>query len=167
MKQLSEYHSFCDIKTILFDFDGVMTNNMVILNLDGSESVQCSRYDGFGISRVVNLGLYVAVLTSERVPLAKKRCEKLHIPCFDGLNDKLEFATKLLSEQGLNLNDSCFIGNDINDLSLLESVSFPIVTCDSHPSVHKNHFYVTSVPGGFGCVREVCDLIADSHLSFL
>ena len=162
MFKLQEFPHKDSIKLVLFDFDGVFTDNSVWIAENGSEIVRCSRYDGFGLSALLKSGLNLAVLTSETKPLAKHRCEKLRITCYDSLDCKVAKANLLLSDLELSLSETCFFGNDINDLDLLLSVGFPVITPDSHPSLKNFPFYVSTLNGGFGCVRELCDFLV-SH----
>ena len=154
-----------DIKAVLFDFDGVFTDNSVWVDENGCEYVKCSRYDGFGISALHSAGIFTCVLTTETKPLASLRCQKLRLQCFDSLNNKLAFASQILEQHSIDFSNTVFVGNDINDLELLSRVGLPIVTPDSHLSVHSDDFYVTSCHGGHGCVREVADFILQSCVS--
>ena len=91
--------NFCfasEIKAVLFDFDGVFTDNSVLIDENGSELVKCSRYDGFGLSALKSVGIFTCVLTTETKPLARLRCNKLNLNCYDSLDDKLSFAIELL-----------------------------------------------------------------------
>ena len=65
------------IKAVFLDFDGIFTDNSVLINEHGHEYVKCSRYDGFGISALLNKNFIVEVISTEKVPLAIKRCDKL------------------------------------------------------------------------------------------
>ena len=157
MKQLESFNKYDAIKIIFLDFDGVFTDNKVFVDEQGREMVCCSRYDGFGIDYLKSLGIIVAVLTTETKPIASLRCEKLKINCFDSLQNKLDFAAEFVRDHSASLSECAFMGNDMNDLELLKRVLLPIVTIDCHPSVHDSSFYVTILPGGSGCIRELAD----------
>ena len=157
MKLLRSFGYPQDIKILFMDFDGVFTDNKVLVDEMGVEYVTCSRYDGFGISYLQSINMHLAVLTTEQKQLASLRCKKLKLACFDSLLDKLDFASAYLKELEIPFENSAFIGNDVNDWSLLQAVRFPIVTPDSHPSVQNRSFYTTSKPGGQGCIRELAD----------
>jgi len=159
MKQLCSFPHKNSIRLVFLDFDGVFTDNKVHLDESGQEYVTCCRYDGFGLSSLIKKDILPIVLTTETKPLARYRCSKLKIMCHDCVEDKYSLALQLLKSMQLSLNQAAFLGNDINDLKLLESVAFPIVTPDSNISVQKDRFYVTSYSGGNGCVREVCDYL--------
>ncbi len=157
MKDLSSFSDFRLIRIIFLDFDGVFTDNSVFVDESGSEYVRCSRYDGFGLHALACLGIKVVVLTTETKPLASVRCAKLNIECHDSLSDKLEFARLYVESSSLTLGDVAFMGNDINDLSLLRNVRLPVVTADCHSSVLHPSFFQTKSLGGHGCIRELAD----------
>ncbi|MDB4623033.1 3-deoxy-D-manno-octulosonate 8-phosphate phosphatase [bacterium] len=163
MKKLSSFNSFFKIKVLFLDFDGVFTDNNVLVDENGFEYVSCSRYDGFGLSALKNVGVNPIVLTTETKPLARVRCKKLNIECYDALTDKYMFAQNYLKDNDYSFDEVCFLGNDINDLPLLNHTFLPVVTPDSHASVQYDHFYVTCKYGGKGCVRELADLIVNQH----
>ena len=86
--------------------------------------------------------------------------EKLGIPCFNKIKNKLMFASSLLSDNHISLDQCAFVGNDINDVPLLENVLLPICPPNSHISLLTNqNFFVTRLEGGSGCVREVSDFL--------
>ena len=148
------------IKAIFFDFDGVFTDNNVYITEQGFEIARSSRYDGYGLSYLRSKSILVTVISSEVVPIASLRCKKLGINCFQPVQDKLAFATKYLSENDLSLDQLCFMGNDINDLSLLNACALPVIPSDAHRSLLDHHFYVTKASGGCGCIRELADHFA-------
>ncbi|MEW6405919.1 MAG: HAD hydrolase family protein [Chloroflexota bacterium] len=149
------------LRLVAFDFDGVFTDNAVYVAEDGTEMVRCSRGDGFGLRKLERLGIHVIVLSTEEDPVVGIRCRKLKIPCVQGLQDKLAELEKLISEKGINLEQTAFVGNDINDLPCLRAVGLPIIVADAHPDVVDATFWQTKRRGGDGAVREICDEIAN------
>ena len=160
MNDLNSFPDFDSIKIIFSDFDGIFTDNKVLIDEIGNEYVTCSRYDGIGLKKLAELNILFYVLTSETKPLAIQRSKKLGIVCFAGLKDKVLKAKELLSSHHLSFSDACFIGNDINDEELLKLVRLPIVTPDAHPSVINPCRFTTHANGGNGCIRELCDIIS-------
>lgn len=143
------------IKLVVFDFDGVFTDNSVYVNEDGKESVRCFRGDGIGLKNLSKLGIGALVLSSEVNPVVSKRCEKLGMRCIQGVKDKLADLHRLR----IPLEEIAFVGNDVNDLSCLKAVGLPIVVHDAHPDVLDHAKYITRANGGHGAVREVCDML--------
>lgn len=144
---------------IVFDFDGVFTDNRVLVFQDGSEAVFCSRSDGFGLEAARKLGIHLLVLSKEKNPVVTTRCRKLNIPCIQGCDNKAEVLGQEVNKLGISLRDVAYMGNDINDLECLKIVGFPVCVLDSHPDVMSASLYVTQTKGGYGAVREFCDYI--------
>jgi|TARA_B100001964_G_C14252592_1_gene610661 YrbI family 3-deoxy-D-manno-octulosonate 8-phosphate phosphatase len=147
------------IKLIVFDFDGVFTDNSVHLTEDGKEFVSCWRGDGIGLSKVKRLTIPMYVVSTEENPVVGQRCQKLKIKYIQGCNDKLKELVKLVDIYKCTLDDVLYMGNDINDLDCLNSVGLPVVVADAHPDVIPLAKYITVAYGGKGAVREICDLI--------
>ena len=147
-----------NIRLVAFDFDGVFTDNSVFVFEDGREAVRCMRSDGMGLGRLKALGLTVVIVSTETNPVVQARARKLVLKCIQGCDDKLAILNQLASEANISLDQVAFVGNDVNDLSCLSSVGLPIVVKDAHASVVPYAAYQTNIPGGYGAVREVCDL---------
>ena len=147
------------VRLVAFDFDGVFTDNRVYVFEDGREAVACSRSDGPGLRKLDRLGIHYVVISTETNPVVSQRCRKLDIRCFQGVEDKLSVLTHVAAELSVPLSRTAFVGNDVNDLDCLKAVALPIVVNDSHPDVLPHALYRTSTPGGYGAVREVCDLL--------
>lgn len=158
---LREPHAgpFAAVKLVVFDFDGVFTDNTVYVSQDGVETVRCWRGDGIGLARLERAGVRTAILSTETNPVVSVRARKLSVRCVQGCEDKLAAIVTLGAELGVSLAETAFIGNDVNDLACLEAVGLPIVVHDAHHDVVGVAVYRTSAPGGRGAVREVCDLI--------
>ena len=147
------------IQMIVFDFDGVFTDNRVLTMQDGTEAVFCWRGDGLGIAAVKSLGINVLVLSTETNPVVSERCRKLEIPCIQACKDKSEALKREVDKFGMSLEYVAYMGNDINDLGCLRMVGVPVCVADAHPDVIMASSYVTNNRGGYGAVREFCDYI--------
>jgi YrbI family 3-deoxy-D-manno-octulosonate 8-phosphate phosphatase len=143
-----------------FDFDGVFTDNAVYVFEDGREAVRCYRGDGLGLRRLEALGVLPVIVSSETNPVVLARSRKLQVRCIHGCPDKVAAMEALAAEQNLPLDRVGFVGNDINDAAVLARVGLAIVVQDAHPDVLALAHYRTQRPGGYGAVREVCDLFA-------
>jgi 3-deoxy-D-manno-octulosonate 8-phosphate phosphatase (KDO 8-P phosphatase) len=150
------------IGLVVFDFDGVFTDNTVWTDDSGRESVRCWRGDGLGLQRLRALAIPTWVLSTEVNPVVTQRCAKLGIPCRQGLAAKDEALVEVAADEGVALDSVVYVGNDINDAACLRLAGIPIVVADAHPDVLELAHYRTRTPGGFGAVREVCDWIGAS-----
>ncbi len=153
------------IKLVVFDFDGVFTDNMVYVAQDGTESVRCFRGDGLGLSKLEKAGITTVIVSTETNPVVTARSRKLGIRCIQGCTDKSTALQNLAEELGLSLEQVAFVGNDINDVDCLRMAGLPIVVRDAHPDVLPIAAYRTNALGGHGAVREVCDLIEKAILA--
>lgn len=150
------------IRIIFYDFDGVFTDNHVLVDSNGVEYVRCSRLDGFGISRLRSLGLIQFIISTEVNPVVSRRAEKLHLPVHQSVVDKAEVVTRVCGEHGIALEHAAFVGNDINDINAMRTVGIAFTVADAYPSVFEHAAIITARPGGRGAVREICDLIGDA-----
>lgn len=152
-----------DIKLIVFDFDGVFTDNYVYVDQEGNESVRCTRADGIGLSMLRRLGIEMLVISMEKNSVVEKRCTKLKLRCISDCEDKLSMLKKVIAEYGFNKENVCYIGNDLPDLECMKYVGFPVSVKDAHPKIREIAKYVTNAKGGEGAVRELCEFIYDSR----
>lgn len=148
------------IRLVAFDFDGVFTDNSVFVSEEGIESVRCWRGDGLGLRELERLGLSTIIISTEENVVVTTRSRKLKVRCIQGCPDKRATLDEVIQELGYTLEQVAFVGNDINDLPCLEVVGLPIVVEDAHPSVLPHALLRTQTPGGYGAVREVCDLFS-------
>lgn len=147
------------ISALILDFDGVFTDNHVIVFQDGREAVLCDRSDGWGIGQLKKSGLPILVLSTETNPVVQARCEKLEIPCLQGIQYKWETLERWLRERNLDPSQVVYIGNDTNDLQCMAHVGCSVAVADAYPEVTNQADLVLEHPGGNGAVREICDSI--------
>ncbi|MGA1868174.1 MAG: cytidylyltransferase domain-containing protein [bacterium] len=147
------------IAMLVLDFDGIFTNNKVIVCEDGKEAVVCDRGDGWGISQLKKKRIPLLVLSTEKNPVVKVRCEKLGIECIHGVDDKLSVLKTLFTERSIHADDVIYVGNDLNDLQCLQEVGCPVVPRDAHRQVRAAARIILSAYGGNGAIREICELI--------
>ena len=146
-----------------FDFDGVFTDNAVYVSETGQETVRCTRADGIGLERLRSLGVHAVVISTEVNPVVSARCRKLKLPCVQGCEDKVAALGSFLAELQVPMEKASFLGNDVNDAALLRAVGFPAVVADASPEVIPLARFQTLLPGGYGAVREFCDLVWKMH----
>ena len=149
------------LRLVVFDFDGVFTDNRVLVLEDGTEAVMCSRADGLGLDRLRKFGIDLLVLSKEQNPVVTARCNKLRLPCIQGCDEKADRLRQEFNDRGITHNEVAFVGNDINDVECMELVDLPISVADGYPEVKRVAVWVGTVPGGQGAVREVCDWMAN------
>lgn len=150
-------------RAIVWDFDGVHTDDMALIRDDGSEAVVVNRSDGMGVRLLREAGVPMLIISSETNDVVQRRAEKLQIPAISGTLSKLEHLTSWAKSSGIPLDRIVYVGNDINDLGCLNAVGFPIAVKSSPPEVISAALYVTETRGGRGAVREVATLFLNSN----
>jgi YrbI family 3-deoxy-D-manno-octulosonate 8-phosphate phosphatase len=153
------------VRFAVFDFDGVFTDNRVWVNEHGEEALAFSRSDGLGLRRLDEVGVPYLVLTLEQNPIVGARARKLKAECVQGVEDKLSVLRQRAERIGVSLDDTSYVGNDVNDADCLRSVGMPVVPADAWPEVKPLARWVLSRPGGAGCVREFCDGVWEAQRS--
>lgn len=149
-----------NIQIIFFDFDGVFTDDKVIINEQGIESIRCSRSDGIGLRQLEDIGVKTVILSSEVNNVVKIRANKLQIECFNGVKNKKEFLLNYINNI-YDIHNVAFLGNDINDNACLEIVGLPVVVKNANIECKKRAKIVLKRKGGDGAVRELCELIVN------
>jgi YrbI family 3-deoxy-D-manno-octulosonate 8-phosphate phosphatase len=147
------------VALVVFDFDGVMTDDRVWVDQDGRESVAAHRGDGMGIALLRKAGIPAVVLSTEPNPVVAARCKKLQLPLQQDLQDKAEALRKLLAAQLVDPARVVYLGNDINDLPCFPLVGCAVVVADAHPTAKAAADLVMEHNGGHGAVRELIDMI--------
>jgi 3-deoxy-D-manno-octulosonate 8-phosphate phosphatase (KDO 8-P phosphatase) len=151
------------VRFVVFDFDGVFTDNRVLVSEDGREAVLCSRADGLGIEALTRAGLPSMILSTERNSVVKARADKLKLECVHGCSDKWAELQRILADRGIPPSAVAYVGNDVNDRDCLEHVGVPICVADAHPDVKPLAKIVTRSAGGHGAVREICDRLLEER----
>ncbi len=154
-----------DIALLVLDFDGVLTDNMVVVSEDGLESVRCNRSDGWGIARLREAGVEVVIMSTEKNAVVEARARKLSVEAFSAIDDKAAALQRLIEREGINAGGVAFVGNDVNDLPAMAVAGLAIAVADAVPDVRRAAHFVTEQAGGQGAVREVCDLLIAARRS--
>jgi YrbI family 3-deoxy-D-manno-octulosonate 8-phosphate phosphatase len=141
---------------IVYDFDGVMTDNRVFVSETGDESVSVNRSDGLAVSRIRDeLGIKQLILSTEINPVVQRRAEKLGIEAINGAADKAETLVEYMREREIGTDDVLMIGNDINDLGVMRLCGRSCCPQDAEPEVLKAADLVIQRNGGEGVIREL------------
>ena len=144
-------------RLVVFDFDGVLTDNRVHVLEDGREAVACDRSDGHGIAALRRAGIKITVLSTEINPVVSARCQKLGIPYRQGLADKAAALRVLLEDMDLEPGRVVYVGNDVNDRGCMRLAGLAVAVADAHPDAKREAHWILTKPGGRGAVRELCD----------
>ena len=149
-----------NIKLVIFDVDGVMTDGNIIIDENGVQTRNFNIKDGMGVVALQQLGVAVAIITSKKSGAVRKRAQGLNIKHFyEGYKKKTEAYAELIAELQITDEEVCYVGDDLVDLCLLNKVGLPIAVADSVDEALDAAAYVTKRAGGKGAVREVAELI--------
>ena len=158
MKQLK----WNKIKCIVYDFDGVMTDNRVLVSQDGKESVFVNRSDGWAIARFRELGIRQLILSTEENPVVMARAKKLKLEVLQGISDKGEILSEWCSKQSIPLKNVLYIGNDLNDLPAFKVVGFKGSPKDAELEMLEQADWVSEKNGGYGVIRDLYRCIVET-----
>ena len=157
------FKNISELKMIFFDFDGVFTDNRVIVMEDGTEAVICHRGDGMGIEALRKTNLPILVISKEENKVVEARCSKLKIPCLQGVQNKKAVLIQWLNENSINPDNTIYVGNDINDLECLALVGCSVAVNDAVDEVLNIANIILKKSGGHGAIRELCDMIINQN----
>src|SRR3990167_5433217 len=149
-----------DIKLVILDVDGVMTDGRIVIDDNGVESRNFDIKDGMGVVVMMMSGVEVAIITSKKSVAVRHRAEELKIKRFhEGIKKKTEPYEEMLKEMGITDAQVAYVGDDLVDLSMMKRVGFPVAVADAVDEVREAAVYITNARGGYGAVREVAELI--------
>ncbi len=147
------------IETILLDFDGVLTNNRVIINELGKEHVICNRSDGLAIEVLKKKKFNILVISTEKNNVVQMRCKKLGIKCINAVDNKKSYLDELHRKNILDLSKSMYVGNDINDYHAMRNCYFSCCPKDSHKKIKKIANITLTCNGGDGVIMEIVERV--------
>lgn len=149
------------VKLLVLDVDGVLTNGQVFFGHDGKEALKAfDIQDGLGIKLLEQCGIATAIITGRNSKMVLARCDELGIKhVFMGVDNKAIALEELLKRTQLTSNDCAVMGDDWPDLPMMKHAALRVCPAQGHAAVQEYAHFTTSRAGGYGAVREVCDLI--------
>ena len=146
------------IEVFIFDFDGVLTNNLVFVDQDGNELVSCNRSDGLAFDVLRKLKKPSYILSTEQNPVVSTRAKKLKIQVIQGVDNKVQELLSLAKSKGYNLNRVLYVGNDVNDYKAMKLCGYSACPSDSHEKIRSIATFVLQKQGGNGVIRELLEV---------
>jgi 3-deoxy-D-manno-octulosonate 8-phosphate phosphatase (KDO 8-P phosphatase) len=147
-----------NIKIFAFDCDGVLTDNHLYVGKNGEEFLKFTKTDGLYM-KILSKRYYICIITNEKSKNAFYRAKKIGIDCFYNISDKEKKIKEILKKKKLNLSQTAFIGNELNDIEILKIVGLPIAVADADIKVKKLSKILLKTKGGFGVVKEIYKLV--------
>lgn len=146
------------VRLAAFDVDGVFTDGRFYLADDGTESKAFCTLDGYGIRRLLEAGIEVAIISGRPSPAVSRRMQELGVTHVRlACRDKVAAFDELLGKLSIRDEQTIYTGDDVPDLPLLRRAGIAVAVANAHPDVQAECDIVTRWRGGFGAVREVCD----------
>ncbi|MEQ9404481.1 MAG: HAD hydrolase family protein [Cyclobacteriaceae bacterium] len=144
-----------DIRLFVYDFDGVMTDNKVIVDENGKESVSCNRSDGLAIQLIKEMDIAQLIMSTEKNQVVKKRAEKLGLEVLNNVSDKKSCLQEYSKKHSIDIQTVLFIGNDLNDKAVMKACGYSVCPADAAPEIKEIATLVTTCKGGEGVIREL------------
>ena len=148
------------VRLLLLDCDGVLTDGRITPVVGGEELKSFHTRDGHGLVMLHRAGLRSGIISGRRSRLVELRAADLGITYVrQGALNKVETFESLLSEAGVEASHAAYVGDDVVDIPLMRRCALAVAVADATEDTRAAAHYVTRLPGGFGAVREVCELI--------
>ncbi len=154
------------IKLVIFDVDGVLTDGTLFYDNNGEEYKGFNAKDGHGLRMLEKAGIAVAIITGRQSELVNHRASNLNLSpqmIYQGYSDKRLAFKKLLDKTGLSPQQIAYVGDDVIDLPVMIKVGLPIAVQDAHWFVLKHADWVSQQRGGHGAVREICEMLLEAQ----
>lgn len=154
------YLKASQIRLVIFDVDGVLTDGSLFLGDDGQEYKAFHSKDGHGMVMLQKNGVTIGIITGRTSEVVRKRMESLGIKhVYQGQKDKLPAYEKLKQELGLSDEQIAYVGDDVVDLPVMVKVGLSIAVQDAHNLTKEHAHWITPSNGGRGAAREVCEML--------
>ncbi len=151
------------IKLFAMDVDGTLTDGKIYIGNAGEVCKAFHIKDGMGIRMLIDNGIIPAIITGRSSKIVENRAKELGITeLYQGVGDKAAVLAEILEKYHLEVKESAYIGDDINDLKVMASSGFSFAPADAVQEVKKQADFVLSAKGGEGAVREAAEYILDS-----
>ena len=161
MKTRFEPENIRDIRLLVLDVDGVLTDGGVYIDQTGNEMRRFDIKDGLGVKRVARCGIVVVFISASTAEMVRHRArtlgvERVHL----GVDDKLRVLQQVCRKLGVRLSQVAYMGDDLTDLPALSAVGLPCAPANAVREVRAAASFISAAPGGNGAVREICDLLS-------
>jgi 3-deoxy-D-manno-octulosonate 8-phosphate phosphatase (KDO 8-P phosphatase) len=153
-----------DIKLLLLDVDGVLTDGRIIYDSRGRDMKLFDVHDGLGVYALKKAGVKTILVTAKGSRAIRPRARDMQVAeVFENITPKTKVLDKILRKYGLSPNEICFAGDDLVDLCLMKKVGFSVAVFNACPEIKQAASYITIREGGRGAVREIAELILKSQ----
>jgi 3-deoxy-D-manno-octulosonate 8-phosphate phosphatase (KDO 8-P phosphatase) len=149
-----------NITTIIFDYDGVLSDGKILFSDDGQQMRNGNVKDGYAIQLAQKMGLRIVIISGANTPGMQIRCELLKItPAFLGVHDKAEVYEQFKADNKLNDDEILYMGDDMPDYPVMQKVSIAACPADAANDIQSIAHYISHLKGGEGCARDVIEQV--------
>jgi len=153
-----------DIKLVIFDVDGVLTNGGLFFGDSGEEYKMFNSKDGHGMKMLQDSGVHIAIITGRSSNVVTQRMINLGVEhVFQGVEDKNLAYQELKAQLGIEDRNIAYMGDDVIDLPVMNKVGLPMAVADAHSLVIDNAVWTSQFKGGHGAAREACEMIMQAQ----
>lgn len=152
------------IRLVIFDVDGVFTDDRIYINDRGEEMRAFNLLDGLGVKLLLKAGIEVAIISAKNAVSTRIRMENLGVQhLYLGFEPKLAAYDEVLQKLNFSCDQVAYVGNDLPDLALMQKSALGLTVKNAHPFILKQADWITTKKGGKGAVREICDWLLDAQ----
>ncbi len=152
------------IRLVIFDVDGVLTNGSLFIGDDGQEYKAFNSLDGHGMRMLQDAGVQIGIITGRSSKVVQMRMQSLGIThVYQGRREKLPAYEDLIEKLNLKNEQVAYVGDDVVDLPVMTRVGLAIAVQNAHPFTRQHAHWTTAAIGGQGAAREVCELLMDAQ----
>lgn len=156
-----------NIKLVIFDVDGVMTDGRLLIGDDGLEYKAFNAQDGLGMKLLKASGVETAIITGRTSKVVTMRAESTGVGLFyQGVEDKLEVFNDLLQKTGLQADQCAFMGDDVVDIPPMRRCGLALTVPGAHRLTKQYAHHITQCEAGHGAVREICELLMQAQRTY-
>lgn len=158
---MSNYRSLlAKVNTFVFDYDGVMTEGIILISNEGEPLRTANVKDGYAMQLIRKLGYHLVVISGGYSPSMEKRLQMLGVKdIFLGVSNKMEVLSRYLTEKNLQAENVLYMGDDIPDLLPMKACGIPVCPADAALEIREISLYISHLEGGKGCVRDVIEQV--------
>lgn len=158
------YYALKKVRLLVCDVDGIFSDGRIYLGNAGEELKAFHTKDGYGIKSLQSIGVAVAIITGRSSQIVEQRMQSLGVQhIIQGCETKGQALSELLLIEGLQPDQVATMGDDMPDVGMFDLAAVKITVADGHPMVKQHANWITTLPGGFGAVREVTDTLLQAQ----
>ncbi len=157
-----------DVKALIFDIDGVLSLDMMVLDEDGVPTRTANVKDGYAMRNAVNMGYHLGIITGGNLERVRMRYESLGVNhIYMGVRDKMKCLDDFMTKTGVKLDEILYMGDDLVDYQVMEAVGVPVCPLDAVSEIKEISSYISDKKGGEGCARDIIEQVMKAQNTWI